>query len=265
MGALTRKVSSNCWGGKDCGRNPAGTLPGMGGSDPITWSWGTSFAAPQVTGAAGLVSKWYKATHSGVLPSPAMVKAMLINAALDIQGGLRFTTTVDHIPSDYQGWGKVDLARAFPTSNDYFSVDQSYLFTVSGGSPWSRVFSVNNPAQLIRVTLVWTDAPAGPNSGHPLLNDLDLRVYQIDGLSNCWVAPGNTSISESYGTSGFWRCDSNYSLDTLNNVEQVIFLPTLNPYAFTVTVTPRSLTAKAVPGGSGTVNQDFALFVENAR
>lgn len=121
-----------------------------------------------------------------------------------------------------------------------------------------------NPAQLVRVTLVWTDADASPTTGNPLRNDLDLRVYQTDALFNCWVAPGNTSISESSGTSGFWQCAQSYGLDAANNVEQVLFLPTLNPYIFTVTVSPRSLVAKAVPNQSGTVNQDFALFVQNA-
>jgi hypothetical protein len=235
------------------------------GSYGVGWYKGTSFAAPGVAGAAGLVGKWYRGTHSGTSPSPAMTKAMLINSALDIQGGLRGSITVGHIPSNYQGWGKVDLTRAFPASSDRFDLDQSYLFTVSGGSSWSRVFTVNNPAQLIHVTLVWADAPANPGSSHPLLNDLDLRVYQIDGLSNCWVAPGNTSISSSSGQSGVWRCDQSYPLDTINNVEQVILAPTLNPYSFIVTVTPRLLSAKAIPWGAGTVNQDFALFVENGR
>lgn len=265
MGALTRSMPSNCWLTKACGRNPNGSLPGMGGANSETWSWGTSFAAPLVAGAVGLVSKWFK-TNFGPLPSPAMAKAMLLNSALDIHGGLyNNTTPIDYVPSVYQGWGKVDFARAFPTATSRFALDQSYLFTQSGGTSWSRTFTVDNPAALVRVTLVWTDAPGADGSTLPLVNDLDLRVYQNDGLFNCWVAPGNTTISESNGQSGFWPCSYSYSLDTLNNVEEVIFPPLINPYQFTVTVSPRSLAAKAIPWGAGTVNQDFALFVTNAR
>lgn len=101
MGALTR-VTGVCWGYKTCGRS---ALPGMDGVHDISWSWGTSFAAPAVGGAAGLVSKWFKNQYA-VVPSPAMTKAMLLNAALDIAGGMRGAVTIDHIPSQYRRVGE---------------------------------------------------------------------------------------------------------------------------------------------------------------
>ena len=39
------------------------------------WSEGTSHAAPNVAGAAALFVNFWKNTHSGVNPSPALVKA----------------------------------------------------------------------------------------------------------------------------------------------------------------------------------------------
>jgi hypothetical protein len=62
--------------------------------------------------------------------------------------------------------------------------------------------------------------------------------------------------------SGWWRCDWSYPLDSVNNVEHANPWPLINPYSFTVTVSPRSITADGVPNGSAT-DQDFALFVEN--
>ena len=47
---------------------------------------GTSQAAPQVSGAAALIRRWYEMTEGGV-PSPALTKALLINTATDLAGG----------------------------------------------------------------------------------------------------------------------------------------------------------------------------------
>ena len=60
------------------------------------WGKGTSFATPLAAGAAGLLGQWYRNTHNNVAPSPAMKKAMIINSALDIQGGLGPARRVHH-------------------------------------------------------------------------------------------------------------------------------------------------------------------------
>ncbi len=231
------------------------------------WGKGTSFATPLAAGAAGLLGQWYRNTHNNVAPSPAMKKAMIINSALDIQGGWyqpdEYTTiTVDHIPSDYQGWGKVDLRRSFPAAGTWFALDQSVLFTTSGGSPWIGHFRRGSVGRPVRVTLVWTDAPGSPGSNHPMVNDLDLRVYQLDAMGGCWMSVGNTSISQTSGLSSQVSCNSIVSPDSDNNVEQVFFDAIISS-DFEVVVTPRSINAKALPLAAGTVNQDFALFIEN--
>jgi hypothetical protein len=262
MGALTRYAPPTCWGAvsqydKDCGRNPNGILPGMGGTNPITWSWGTSFAAPAVTGAAGLVAKWYKTAHSGVRPSPAMTKAMLINSALDIQGGKHKvgTTvyTIPHIPSAAdQGWGKVDLAGAFPLQGNYFDLDQTWLFATSGSNVWWRAFSVRDGNKPVYITLVWTDAAGFGASGFALKNDLD--VYADAPMANSHFV-GN-SFSESTGYSIRYTGGQQPPFDNRNNVEEIVFVP--NSYGivgFILTVFPRTIVQ---------ASQDFALFVTNA-
>ncbi len=256
----SRTDHSHCWTHVDCLPNFIAT----DGTYGEVGAYGTSFAAPAAAGAAGLLYKWFKTRLYGQAPSPATTKAMLINSAVDIQGGRYDTLTVDHIPSNYQGWGKVDLRRSFPTGDTWFMVNQSVVFTASGGSPWVGQFQVPSGATPVRVTLVWTDAPGSPGSSHPLVNDLDLKVSLVDSNNQCWMAAGNTSISESSGLSVLVPCSSTLVLDTDNNVEQVIFSANAGTY-FEVTVTPRSLNAKALPWGAGPVNQDFGLFVENGR
>src|SRR5262249_33633023 len=67
---------------------------------------GTSFAAPQVTGAAALIDAKF-----GVTYSPAMLKAALIGTAKSVKGGLdRYAgTSLAARPNYAQGWGRLFL------------------------------------------------------------------------------------------------------------------------------------------------------------
>ncbi|HUS34632.1 MAG TPA: S8 family serine peptidase, partial [Verrucomicrobiae bacterium] len=62
---------------------------------------GTSQSGPHVSGAAAVFVQYYRETHSGVTPSPALVKAALINSAVDMDG--EFGT--GPIPNNDEGWG----------------------------------------------------------------------------------------------------------------------------------------------------------------
>lgn len=59
-------------------------------------------AAPHVSGTAVLLSDWWRDQNGGAIPSPAMIKALLINGAKDYGGG-------GAIPNTTQGWGRIDL------------------------------------------------------------------------------------------------------------------------------------------------------------
>jgi len=48
---------------------------------------GTSTAAPHVSGLVALYIEWWQANHDGKTPSPAMLKALLVNGARDLGGG----------------------------------------------------------------------------------------------------------------------------------------------------------------------------------
>lgn len=164
---------------------------------------GTSMAAPVVTGAATIFYEYYLDVH-GNMPSPALVKAALINTATDI--GLGF-------PSNVQGWGRLNLERAIrgPEGDDnivYF--DQDEVDQLTTGDSWSTEVSVGSPDEPVRFTLVWTDPPGSAGCDPCHVNDLDLVVTAPDGT----VYRGNQF-------SGDWSEADAPDRDEGNNVENV--------------------------------------------
>jgi hypothetical protein len=142
-----------------------------------------------VAGAAALVRQYF--INQGLAPaSPAMTKALLVSAARYLTG----VDANDTLPSPSQGMGLIDLGRAFGASARIL-YDQRPADTFSA-SGQSRTISgvISDPAQPLRITLAWTDAP-GPTNGAAFLNDLDLSVV-IGGqtyLGNVFSGPSSTT------------------------------------------------------------------------
>jgi len=207
-------------------------------------SSGTSHSTPAVAGAASLVYYWYQTRYgSGQPPSPAMVKAYLINATRYLTG----TGAGGNLPSNSQGFGEVHLGLAFDNTPRML-VDQTHIFG-STGQTYRVSGTVADPGRPFRVTLAWTDAP-GPTTGNAYVNNLDLAVTVGGQTYRGNVFSGGTSV-----TGG--------SADPRNNVESV-FLPAGTGGGFTVVITATNIAGDGVPGNSDPTDQDFALVIYNA-
>ena len=69
---------------------------------------GTSMSGPAAAGGAAAFAQYYKSTHTNAMPSPALVKAALINSASELDesdGG------PGPIPNFQEGWGRVCLTN----------------------------------------------------------------------------------------------------------------------------------------------------------
>jgi hypothetical protein len=75
--------------------------------------YGTSASAPAVSAAAVLAEAWYWHTFGDPLPSPAMIKAMLVAHADDLYLGHDHKTheALPHSPSIAQGWAASTWTR----------------------------------------------------------------------------------------------------------------------------------------------------------
>jgi len=250
--------------------------------EPYLCFGGTSAAAPAVAGAAILAEAWYYYQIGGVLPSPAMVRAMLVAHAEDLAGGTDHfppgatppsPTTLPHSPSIAQGWGRVDLDGLLQEQVPVVALDQDHgsagrRFTASG-QWWSAQLQVADPGQDVLAVMVFTDAPSEVPAVDLKVNDLDLRVFKIS------LVPGG---GRQYWGNHF-ATNSWYSRDTAgqilpslpedrHNTVEVIRVPAGELIGtFVVRVKATTVVAKAVPGldgGPSIPNQDFALYVFNA-
>jgi hypothetical protein len=205
------------------------------------WSSGTSHSTPAVAGGAALVYQDF--LNKGMeAPSPAMVKAMLMNSASYLTG----VDAGDTLPSNVQGMGLMNLGRAFDGAPRLLT-DQTKVFG-SSGETYNVTGAIASSDQPFRVTLAWTDAP-GSTTGAPWVNDLDLEVT-INGQTY----KGNVFSGANSVAGG--------SPDGKNNVESV-FLPAGLSGDFIITVRATNIAGDGLPGNADPTDQDFALVIYN--
>jgi hypothetical protein len=217
------------------------------GQTRYTWSSGTSHAAPQVAGAAALAYQWLS-SRLGIVPSPALVKAFILNSTSYLTG--RFGG--GNLPGANQGWGLLNLARMFEaTDRIVFNESPERLFTVSGGQPFETAGLITDSTKEFRVMLVWSDPPGNAATNAPFVNQLNLEVV-IGGV----VYSGN-NFSGQYSRAGAQN-------DIVNNV-QAVRLPAGTTGPFIVRVRPTIIAGDGVPQNGIDLDQDFALVVTNGR
>ncbi len=217
------------------------------GQQVLNWSSGTSQAAPHVTGAAAIAAEHYRRTL-GTAPSPAMIKAMMINHARDLGFTSQVPSNTGPRPNMDQGWGRVDLGAVLQ-ARARVAIDQQHVMTATGDVVVFDSIVVEDTSSPVNVTLAWTDAPGTPH-GWSWVNDLDL-IVEAAGQSY----RGNVfedGVSEPGGEA-----------DYRNNIESVYLPPGVS--SLRVRVEAANIAGDGVPSWPTSTDQDFALYVSNAR
>jgi serine protease AprX len=188
------------------------TVFGTSSDSAFFFDAGTSMATPLVAGCAAVLRETLvkNGTHT---PSAALIKALLINGAVELLGQYS-PTEAGLSPNTNSGWGRVDLAGSViipgPNPNGGFGdggpLKQGGESTVVVHVPGRGKHNATDDAATtgispsLKVTLVWSD-PAGA----ALQNDLDLIVVAANG-------------QERHGNMGTTK-----RFDRVNNVEQVVW------------------------------------------
>ena len=180
---------------------------------------------------------------------------MLINGAVPVTGRDNAGQSITPIPSNEQGWGRIQLDRALlfqGATRKLYLDDHRVGFDAGDTSSVAYTLRGVESVEPLKVTLTWTDfpgqvdaAPKAPKLDDPstfnraqLVNDLDLLV--TNGTATYLGNAFKDGTSVSGGTA-----------DRRNNVEQVVIAqPTAGDW--TLRVTPTSVVQ---PG------QDFAVVV----
>jgi subtilisin-like proprotein convertase family protein len=231
----------------------AGITGGRSGADSLfgnidanhRWSSGTSHAAPQVAGGAALFVQWWKSTHGGANPSPALVKAALVNGAVEMTGALVGSA----IPNGVEGWGRMNLKNVLNTGTPTEYVNETVPLA-STGSFHTITGTIQDPSKPVRVSLSWLDPPGV--SDPALVNNLDLEVT-INGITY----KGNVFSGGMSASGGVF--------DNRNNLENV-YLPAGFPAGtpFSIKITAAAINGDGILGNADTTDQHFALIATNA-
>ena len=226
------------------------TLMDMGGGAEFGFRCGTSMATAHVSGAVALFIEYFRGL-TGADPSPALVKAAFMPVAHDLEGGLDVDLNpMGHRPGPKQGWGRMNLAAVVDPADPVLYFDQTTVFDFTG-QEWTRVVTQANPAQPMRVMLVWTDAPGHGLGGNTPAwnNNLDLE----------FDAGGQTYLGNDFGMDGLSTTGG--TADGMNNAEGVA-LTTVAGNA-TIRVKGTDINSNGVPHFGDRTDQDFAVVCYN--
>jgi len=209
---------------------------------------GTSMSGPHAAGAAACFVQFYRTFHTNATPSPALVKAALINSATELDqsnGGPGF------IPNNDEGWGRVTLTNIIQTnfattSRSFEYVDQTDLLT--NGELYVHHSLIKSSDEPLKITLAYTDLPGFPGAIPALVNDLDLEVIAPDGT----LYRGNQFV-------GGESLPNAAAADSLNNVEAVHLVSPV-PGDYQIRVRARKIVEDA-RFDTAVIDQDFALVI----
>ncbi len=224
-------------------RNDVGGVcadPIAGTSNLYAFCSGTSMATPHTSGAVVLLTEWWRTSHVGANPSPAMARALLVNGAVDMG-------TAD-IPNFNEGWGRVNVTNVITPPAPAHYWDQQTLLSATGQS-YQVTLGIPNPGQPVKITLAWSDAAGAVGANPALVNNLDLTVvngantYLGNRFTAGWSATGGTP-------------------DTRNNLENV-YIQSPGAGSIDITVAATAINGDGVPYNGDTTDQDFALVCTN--
>lgn len=170
--------------------------------DPLYYYMGgTSMATPLVSGCVALVREFLIKERGMAAPSAALVKAVLVNGASNLDGQY-VPSESGKTPNNSEGFGRVDVRSSIgPFKAGVQLILKDEGTELDTGEEEKTPVSVTKSGKDLKVTLVWTDPP-----GEALQNDLDLIVRATNGKER----HGNVAANSK-------------KFDRVNNVEQLVW------------------------------------------
>jgi hypothetical protein len=221
-------------------------------SPRLTWGGGSSGASPKTAGACALLIQWWRNHNAGKDPSPALLRALIVNGAEPMQ-------TDTPAPNMQQGWGRLNIGNIVREDVRHIYVNQELMLTQPGEQKvWN--ISLADPSKPLKVTLAWTD-PGGP---------LQSGTLQVDAIVNKLVLSVEAGGVRYLGG---WRPDhfkNGWTITTgatdparVDNLQNIFLPPNQATGTMRVTVKVLNITTNCLTGAIDTPQQDFALVITN--
>ncbi len=245
-------------------------------------------SAGAVSGMLALMQEFLQSQMGMTNPSPALLKAMLINGSRSL--GVQYDFNVNTSGPNEQGWGLPSLTNSLPESLTNSTptmvlIDQSASKALATGQYQTYNITYSDTNAPVRITLVWTDPPGNPAAGVALVNNLDLTV--ADSAGNIYIGndfPGGQIFTAASNPTNLPPGQSDNAVqnvyvnsqgnpiftaagDSINNVQNVYINPanvqTNNFFPLTVTISGTRVNVNAVPGKTNNIRQDYALVISS--
>ncbi len=184
---------------------------------------GTSMASPAVAGAAALVRQYFtdgfyptgtKVSANSLTPSGALLRAMLVNSSVNMTS---YPSPAQFPPNNLEGFGRILLDNSVYLAGDarrllIKDIRNTAADALATGSTNTTQFRVNGSAEVLRVTLAFTDAPATVPTSFAPVNNINLRV----------ISPGGTVYQGNVFNAATGQSQTGGSADAINSVEHVL-------------------------------------------
>ena len=240
----------------------AASWPNRFVSDKIVYGGGTSAASPKVAGACALLVQWWGQRHRyrtiKEIPSPALLKAMIINGAVDTgEGG--------PIPNVEQGWGRIHLNNVINPEIPAVYVDQGILLQLASADVEFDIepIDIDEP---MKISLVWTDSPGDAGDGTAVARALKNAFgLEVTRGADTWF--GNNFAGGWSQTGGTQDAIQAVHIGIVNNVQNV-FIENPITETYHIRISPESIVENCLrPDAPLTLplQQDFTLVIQNAR
>lgn len=144
------------------------------------FSGGTSMSTPLVAGAAAVVREKLERLGGVQNPSASLVKALLMLASQDLypgQYGTGVHRELDPRPDNHQGFGRIQVDQT-----GTLIVSRSFVESKLAQGETIRLPITLVAGQTLEALIVYTDAPGSPTAAKALVNDLDMSVFQPNGV-----------------------------------------------------------------------------------
>lgn len=202
---------------------------------------GTSMATPATAGALALILQQYRLTEKKKELLPSTLKALLLHSARDL----------GHPGPDYEyGYGQIDVKAAV----DFLREAKGSIIEAdmqAQDEMDSYLIRVAPQTQVLKVTLVWDDAPGTLNAARALTNDLDLELVAPDGkVYPPWLLDPKARTAP-----------AKTGPDHINNVEQIVVKNPLPSQEWLLTVKAFRLPS-VITEGRPNSSQQYSLIVE---